>query len=89
MFKINDEVKIRRYGSLCAQYCGEPCPGERGIIKDIDNSVITIFFMCDGEECGRFVESDLELIEKIKKIIKPFGIVKFLDSLNKREGTNV
>ena len=82
-FKIGDKVKVIGTSTICSR-CEVYCEyiGSIGIITYIEsNGQITVKNfpeVFNTHYCSAFEENVLELAEPIKKIIKPFGIVKFL-----------
>jgi hypothetical protein len=76
MFKIGDRVKTIKRGSRCRSNCGEPCIGERTTIESMRDGRVCLLFNVGGI-CSRFNEDDIELYGKV---IKQYGIVKFMET---------
>ena len=86
-FKVGDKVKVLRRGSLCSHHCGSCYIGEIGTIKELNYDGIKCHiyvypFENSPSGCSAFNISDLELVEKLVKNIKVYGIVNFMKGIN-------
>lgn len=88
MIKVGDRFIVKRKGKRCDRSCDAPCLGEWITINNIvlETGIVEVLYDCDGEHCSKFNISDFE---EIKKVIKQYGIVNFINNLNLKGGTNV